>query len=51
MPAYLIKRDGDVVGYTTDETLAESLDGHEAYYDTYDAHEYEIEEVPNDDVF
>lgn len=52
MTAYLIKRDdGSVVGYTTDQTLAEDLDGHEVYYDSYETHEYEAEEVPNEDVF
>ena len=52
MTAYIIKRDdGDVVGYITDRTLAEKVDGLEAYYNSYDYHVYETEEVPNEDVF
>lgn len=52
MTAYLIKRDdGSIVGYVTDGTLAEKIDGMEAYYDTRDYHDYEIEEVENEDVF
>ena len=51
MKAYIIKRDdGDVVGYITDRTLAEEVDGLEAYYDNHDFHVYETEEVPNDDI-
>lgn len=51
MTAYIIRRDdGDVVGYVTDRTLAESLEGHEAYFSNYGSHTYDIEEVPNEDV-
>ena len=52
MTAYLVKRDEEFVGYLTDEALADFLDGQEIVVDGMYEHQiYEIEEVPNTDVF
>ncbi|WP_330633650.1 hypothetical protein [Halocatena halophila] len=51
MTAYLIKKDEEVVGYLTDRALADYLDGKEIVTDgMHERQEFQIEEVPNDDV-